>query len=192
VFLPGRVGDDDAGPTGGIPSYAYESFKPLGERTAKHIGGMSGWAYWLGWFPVAPINVILTTSYIVALTGLSAGHNVYPLGFLGAQWAAPLPIWVFVGSVILLVLVFIPAYLGIRLGASFATVLGVLAMLPLTALIFLGLFGGTFHASNVSGFHFLPNTHVSPTFIFAWLFPISWNVIAMEAVGRRRTTSPPT
>ena len=44
--------------TGGTPSYAYESFRPLGESTARHIGGVSGWSYWLGWFPVAPINKI--------------------------------------------------------------------------------------------------------------------------------------
>src|SRR5271157_5719360 len=25
--------------TGGMPSYAYESFKPVGETTARHIGG---------------------------------------------------------------------------------------------------------------------------------------------------------
>ena len=34
--------------TGGMPSYAYESFQPLGKTAAKHIGGVSGWGYWLG------------------------------------------------------------------------------------------------------------------------------------------------
>ena len=39
--------------TGGIPSYASESFRPLvGNAAARHFGGVSGWAYWLGWFPV--------------------------------------------------------------------------------------------------------------------------------------------
>jgi len=45
--------------TGGLPSYAFETFKPLGATTAKHVGGISGWAYWLGWFTGAPINMIL-------------------------------------------------------------------------------------------------------------------------------------
>ena len=30
--------------TGGTPSYAYEAFKPLGESTARHIGGCPGGA----------------------------------------------------------------------------------------------------------------------------------------------------
>src|SRR5256885_8653301 len=41
--------------TGGIPSFATESFRPLvGERAAKHIGGVSGWAYWPRRVPRAP------------------------------------------------------------------------------------------------------------------------------------------
>ena len=54
--------------TGGIPSYAAASFEPLVGRTAaRHIGGLSGWSYWLGWFPVAPINMILTAAYLATL-----------------------------------------------------------------------------------------------------------------------------
>ncbi len=52
---------------GGLPSYAYDSYKPLGETTARHAGGLSGWGYWLGWFPVAPINMILAAGYIAVL-----------------------------------------------------------------------------------------------------------------------------
>src|ERR1700676_5677374 len=37
--------------TGGTPSYAYESFRPLGEPTARHIGGVSGGGTWLGCLP---------------------------------------------------------------------------------------------------------------------------------------------
>src|ERR1700732_3239384 len=33
---------------GGIPSFAAASFEPLvGPKGARHIGGLSGWAYWL-------------------------------------------------------------------------------------------------------------------------------------------------
>src|SRR5277367_4935946 len=34
--------------TGGMPSYAYDSFSPIGHKAAKHIGGVSGWGYLLG------------------------------------------------------------------------------------------------------------------------------------------------
>ncbi len=80
--------------------------------------------------------------------------------------------------------IFIPAYFGIRLGAAFATVLGVLSMLPITAMIFLPFFkSGSIHWGNVAGFHAPPHVHVSVTFICAWFFPILWNVIAMEAAA---------
>src|SRR5215469_11475176 len=136
--------------TGGIPSYASESFRPLvGNTAARHFGGVSGWAYWLGWFPVAPINVILT-AFCFAL----------------------------------LIAIFIPAYLGIRLGAAFATVLGVLSMVPITLIIFLPFFKpSTIHWGYVAGFHAPAHVAVTVTFIAAWFFPILWNVIAMEAAA---------
>src|SRR5260221_6771902 len=66
--------------TGGIPSFATESFRPLvGDTAARHIGGTSGWAYWLGWFPVAPINVNLTASYLAVLFKFSPGHLIEPV-----------------------------------------------------------------------------------------------------------------
>ena len=32
---------------GGLPSYAFETFKPWGDTASEHIGGLSSWAYWL-------------------------------------------------------------------------------------------------------------------------------------------------
>jgi amino acid transporter len=168
--------------TGGIPSYATESFRPMvGDTAARHIGGVSGWAYWLGWFPVAPINVILTASYLAVLFGFSPGHLVTPVG---TTWGAPIGVTIIIICFALLLAIFIPAYLGIRLGAAFATVLGVLSMLPITAMIFLPFFKpGSIHWGNVAGFHLPPHVHASWIFIMAWFFPILWNVIAMEAAA---------
>ncbi len=168
--------------TGGIPGYATESFRPLtGERTARHIGGVSGWAYWLGWFPVAPINVILTASYLAVLFNFSPGHLIDPVG---TTWGTPIGITIVLICFALLLVIFIPAYFGIRLGAAFATVLGVLSMLPITAMIFLPFFKpSSIHWGNVAGFHAPAGVHVTPTFIAAWFFPILWNVIAMEAAA---------
>src|ERR1700737_4713327 len=53
--------------SGGLPSYAAETFKPVGLGVARHAGGLSAWSYWLGWFPVAPINMILAAAYISSL-----------------------------------------------------------------------------------------------------------------------------
>jgi amino acid transporter len=168
--------------TGGIPSFATESFRPLvGDTVARHIGGTSGWAYWLGWFPVAPINVILTGSYLAVLFSFGTGHTIDPVG---TTWGTPIGIGLVLICFALLVAIFIPAWFGIRLGAAFATVLGVLSMLPITVLIFLPFFKpSSIHWGNIAGFHSPPHVAVTATFVMAWFFPILWNVIAMEAAA---------
>ena len=51
--------------SGGLPSYAYPAYKEKWPRFAEHVNGFTAWAYWLGWFPVAPLNMILASFYIV-------------------------------------------------------------------------------------------------------------------------------
>jgi amino acid transporter len=166
--------------TGGTPSYAYESFKPLGESTARHIGGVCGWSYWLGWFPVAPINMILAASYIAELFHVPLGRLVDPLGGLGTAEGIGVLIITMVGLVVL----FIPCYLGIRLGAGFATLLGVISMVPLTLLVILPVFKpSTFHWSNVAGLHYADPKTAGVAFFLSWLFVISWNGIGVEAAA---------
>jgi amino acid transporter len=166
--------------TGGMPSYAFESFRPLGHRTAKHIGGLSGWGYWLGWFPVAPINMLLAAGYIAVLFHVPLGHTFSPLGSLGT----PVSIGVLAITFFGLIGLFIPCYLGIRLGATFATILGILAMVPLTLLVILPVFKpSSFHWSNISGFHYADPKTAGTIFFLSWIFVISWNAIAMEAAA---------
>ena len=100
--------------TGGMPSYAYESFEPIGHTTAKHIGGVSSWGYWLGWFPVAPINMLLAAGYIAVLFHVPLGRTFSPLGSLGTPVSMGVLIITFVG----LIGLFIPCYFGIKLGAT--------------------------------------------------------------------------
>ena len=166
---------------GGIPSYASASFEPLvGPRVAKHIGGLSGWSYWLGWFPVAPINMILTAAYLSSLFGLPQGGTIHLFGSYGAPISTTVLLISFIG----LLAIYVPCYFGVKLGAGFATVLGILSMVPLTVLVLLPLFkSGSFHWSNIAGFHTPAGVHENFTFIIAWMFPITWNVIAMEAAA---------
>jgi amino acid transporter len=166
--------------TGGTPSYAYESFKPLGEPVARHVGGVATWGYWLGWFPVAPINMILASAYIATLFHVPLGRVVDPLGSFGT----PEGIGVLAITLVGLVILFIPCYLGIRLGAGFATAFGIISMVPLTLLVILPVFKpSTFHWSNVSGFHFADPKTSSLTFVLGWLFIICWNGIGVEAAA---------
>jgi amino acid transporter len=124
--------------------------------------------------------MILAASYIAVLFHVPLGKTVDPLGSLGT----PEGIGVLIITMIGLVALFIPCYLGIRLGAGFATLLGVVSMVPLTLLVILPVFKpSTFHWSNVAGFHYADPKTASISFFLAWLFVISWNGIGVEAAA---------
>src|SRR5215467_9357126 len=89
--------------TGGSPTYAYPAYKDRWPRLAKHINGFTAWAYWLGWFPVAPLNMILASFYIVDKFNLSQA------GFTPIH--TPIAWWTLGISIVGLLLLFIPAYL---------------------------------------------------------------------------------
>jgi amino acid transporter len=170
--------------TGGSPTYAYVAYKDKWPRFAKHVNGFTSWAYWLGWFPVAPLNMILASFYISEKFSLSTN------GFTPIH--TPISYWTLVISIIGILLVFIPAWYGIRLGAMFATVLGLLSMIPLTLLAVLPLFKPSSRDfGNLSGFHqvdgsgFFTNAlgHNWLVIYVAFSFLLTWNVIAMEAAA---------
>jgi amino acid transporter len=171
--------------TGGSPSYAYPAYKAKWPRAAKHINGITAWAYWLGWFPVAPLNMILASFYLADLFDLNTTSGFTPISTFIA-WST------LIIAVIGILLFFIPAYLGIRFGTGFATVLALLSMIPLTFLAVSWLF----HPSVVdwgqlSGFHQLDGTGFFTgldgygwlTVYLAYSFLLTWNVIAMEAAA---------
>ncbi len=161
--------------TGGLPSYAYESYKVLGPTAARHVGGLSAWAYGLGWFPVAPINMILAARYIVKLWGLPPGQEFTPI-------SAPITSTELLIAVAGLVVLFVPCYLGIRLGARFATLLGIISMVPITLLVFLPFFRpDTLHWDNVAGFPLAEPGSGGFTFTMSWVFIMTWSVLATEA-----------
>jgi amino acid transporter len=166
--------------TGGLPSYAYETFKPLGKRTAAHAGGLSAWAYWLGWFPVAPINMILAAAYVVGLFHLPAGHQLQVFGSVGSPVSTTTLLIAIAG----IVGMFVPCYFGIRFGARFAAVMGIVSMIPLTLFVLLPLaHPSTFHFANLSGFHLAKGVHGSLPLFAAWAFVMTWSVLAMEAAA---------
>src|SRR5215468_12396331 len=72
--------------TGGSPAYAYPAYKDRWPRLAKHINGFTAWAYWLGWFPVAPLNMILASFYLAALFNLNTTAVFTPIHTPIAYW----------------------------------------------------------------------------------------------------------
>jgi amino acid transporter len=170
--------------TGGSPSYAYPAYKDRWPRLAEHINGFTAWAYWLGWFPVGPLNMILASFYLVDKLKLSTK------GFTPIN--TPIAWWTLVISIVGLLLLFIPAYLGIRFGAVFATVLGLLSMIPLTFLAIAWIFhpsvahpGNLFHFRQADGTGMFTSAfgHGWLTLYIAFAFLLTWNVIAMEAAA---------
>jgi amino acid transporter len=170
--------------TGGSPSYAYVAYKDKWPRFAKHVNGVTAWMYWLGWFPVAPLNMILASFYLVDKFGLSQK------GFTPIH--TPIAYWTVAISIVGIILVFIPAYLGIRLGTLFATVLGLLSMIPLTFLAIAPIFRPSvtdwgqlsgFHQLDGSSFFSSLNGEGWLTVYLAYAFLLTWNVIAMEAAA---------
>src|ERR1700690_1368534 len=113
--------------TGGSPSYAYPAFSSRWPRFAKHVNGFTAWAYWMGWFPVAPLNMILASFYIAYQLKLNTTAGFTPIHTFIA-WGT---VGICVGGLILL---FIPSYRGLRFGTFFATALALLSMIPLTFL----------------------------------------------------------
>jgi len=170
--------------TGGMASYVYPAFRDRWPTFGKHAGAISAWGYWMGWFPVAPLNMILASAYIANLFHLSsAGFS--PLG-------TPITYWTLVISIVGILLLFIPSYRGLKFGTGFATTLAVLSIIPLT---YMGI-AWVFHPSaahfgqltsldhSTGGGFFSPAYgHSWWTIYIAFSFLLTWNVIAMEAAA---------
>ena len=166
---------------GGLPSYAFETFKPLGDGVAEHIGGLSSWAYWLGWFTVAPINAYLAALYITDLFGIPLGGTYGPISDkFGSAWS----VGVIVTAAVILLVVFIPGWLGIRLGATFATILGIGSIVPLVLIIILPfLKPSTIDFGRVQLGTLPEGVTGSWQLIVGWAFIFVWTVWAMEAAA---------
>jgi len=171
--------------TGGSPSYAYPAYRERWPRLAGHINGVTAWAYWLGWFPVAPLNMILASAYLADRFHLNTTSGFTPIHTFIA--------WSTLGiSIVGILLFFIPAYLGIRFGTVFATALALLSMIPLTFIAIAWIFHPSVaHWGELSGLKHLDGTgffsslsgHGWLTVYIAYAFLLSWNVIAMEAAA---------
>src|SRR6201986_5278147 len=110
--------------SGGLPSYAYPAYKDRWPRFAEHVNGFSAWAYWLGWVPGAPLNMILASFYIADRFNLTSGPF--------APLCPKISWWTLGISVVGLIILAVPAVRGMRFGTFFATALAVLSMIPLT------------------------------------------------------------
>src|SRR5919202_1149032 len=169
---------------GGAPSYAYPAYKDRWPRLAPHINGVTSWMYWLGWFPVAPLNMILASFYLADRFGLNTKVGFTPISTFIAWWTLAI-------AIVGILLFFVPAYMGIRIGAGFATVLGVISMVPLTFLAVAFIFSGDADWGQLSGFHQLDGSgffsgldgHNWFTLYMGYAFLLTWNVIAMEAAA---------
>lgn len=177
AMMPGR--------TGGSPSYAYPAFKKRWPRLAEHINGITAWMYWVGWMPVAPLNMILASFYITHLLGLDATAGITPISTFISYWTLAI-------TAAGLLLLAIPAYMGISFGTTMATILAVLSMIPLTFLSVGFIFNlDAANWNELIGFPHLDGSsffadiggHGAWTMYIAYAFPLLWTVIAFEAAA---------
>jgi amino acid transporter len=128
--------------------------------------------------------MILASFYIVDRFNLSQA------GFTPIH--TPIAWWTVGISVVGILLLFIPAYMGLRFGTVFATALAMLSMIPLTFLAIAWVFhpsvvdfGQLFHFRHVDGTGFFTSQfhHGWFTLALAFSFLLTWNVIAMEAAA---------
>jgi len=168
--------------TGGAPAYAFFAFQEKFPRAMPHINGVTLWMYWLGWMPVMAVNMILTGAYLPTLFHFT--DNTPTINLVGY----PVSLFTLIVGAVLSILIFIPAYLGIRFGTVFATVLGLLSMIPLTLLAIIPFFRpSTMHGSNIfpfvlpDGTGFFTGHALFLALQFSALY--TWNVIAMEAAA---------
>ena len=166
---------------GGLPAYSFETFKPLGANVAKHVGGLSSWGYWLGWFTVAPINAYLAAVYINDLLGINSTTTFGPIS---TSFGSVVNAGDLTTAMILLVVMFAPCWLGTRLGARFATILGVGSIVPLVLLVVLPFFKpSTIDFGNLDGLALPAGVDGSWQLILGWAFIFTWTVLAMEAAA---------
>jgi amino acid transporter len=165
---------------------AQAAFKDRLPKSAGHINGITAWGYWLGWFPVAPLNMILASFYMASLFKLNTTAGISLLGTQIAWWTIGI-------AVVGILLLFIPSYRGLRFGTVFATTLAMLSMIPLTFLAISWIFNpSVVDFSQLSHFRHTTGTgFFSPIYGHGWLtisiafsFLLTWNVIAMEATLR--------
>lgn len=170
--------------TGGSPTYAGPAFRKW-PRLATHINGATSWMYWLGWTPVAPLNMILASFYIESILGLDTSGGFTPIDTFISWWTIGISL---VGIAVLA----FAAYMGIKFGTAVATVLAILAMVPLTFLSVAWLIRPS--AANwgeLAGFRHLDGSsffdpimgHPAWMVYLAFAFPLTWTVIAMEAAA---------
>ena len=162
----------------GLDARSFRRHALLRRRNvARHAGGVSAWGYWLAWFPVAPINMLIAANYIVVLLDLPTGAEFTPI-------TSPVTVAVIAISIVGMIVLFIPCLLGIQLGARFATVLGFLSVLPLTALCLPAVLPARGHSLGIRGRVFATRSATGTfTFFICWIFIMAWSVLAIEAAA---------
>jgi len=134
---------------------------------------------------VAPLNMILASFYLADRFHLNTTVGFTPINTFIA-WST------LIIAVLGILLFFIPAYRGIRFGATFATVLALLSMIPLTFIAIAWIFNpSVVNLGELAGFPRVDgSSYFSDMAGFKWWqvyiafgFLLTWNVIAMEAAA---------
>src|SRR5438128_9275996 len=131
--------------TGGAPAYAYYAFKDRLPKAYPHINGITNWMYWIGWMPVMAVNMLLTGAHLPVLFGFTDSTHTIQL----FSNSVPVSYFTLIVGAGLSLLLFIPAWLGIRIGTGFATAPGIPSVAPLTVLTGAAFMSCALHSSTL-------------------------------------------
>ena len=161
--------------TGGLPSYAFETYKSLGPGCCEAYGRDLRLELWSRMVSgSAPQHDSRREVYRGALED-SLGPGVHARSVRRSTSTCSSSASSACSSSSFL------AISGIRLGAGFATVLGIVSMVPLTLLVFLPFFRpSTIHWSNVAGFHLADPKAGTFAFFISWIF-----IMTLVGAGHR-------
>jgi amino acid transporter len=166
---------------GGLPTYAVEGFRD--KKWAGALGGLSSWAYWLGWSPVIAVNTSLMATYAAILGGF---HERFFSGVL--------PIWpggyayLLAFEAVISILLYGVNYYGLVGGYRSSLLFAALTLCPLLFIGFAPFLAGVVRWNNI-----LPlNTgNVTAPILsagwwsatFPWYTVVTWNALAMESTA---------
>ena len=113
---------------GGLPVVRVRDVQAARERPSRALGGLSSWALLARLVHGRADQRVPRRVLHRGLFNIDFGGSFGPIH---DEVRVAIPVDVFVVAMLFLLVMFIPCWLGIRLGATFATVLGIGSIIPL-------------------------------------------------------------
>ena len=174
--------------SGGVAVYAHEAWK----RYTSFVGPIAAIGYWLGWSVVLALNGAIVGFLLQAqfFSSSTFGSATKDLGGILTFTSSPA---ILIGLV-LIVLMWVANYLGVRSAVWTGYITGVLLLFPLVVLIVMPYITGDWHSSNLHSYIDWGNFSTAQTtgsgdsvvyndgwrLVITWLYLMCWSSYGFE------------